>query len=378
MTGLHSSALGLPAQLGEGRRRVHPGRKNEPIDLYEAGMGGHTYRIPALTVAPDGGLLAFCERRRYGHTDSGEIDIVVRRSIDLGATWADPETVWADAGNTCGNPCPVVDESTGTIWLLATWNLGSDTESTIVRSNSADVRHPYVLGSTDNGVAWSDPRCLSQSARHPNWLWYATGPGNGIQLRTGRHRGRLIVPANHSVPTAQIADDLHHRSHVLISDDGGLSWSIGGIQPPRTNESAVAERGDGSIIQAMRNAFDGNRRALSISSDGGRSFGEPWLATELDTPPCQASLLRLDDDTLLFSSPRGPDRSHMTIWASDDGGATWPASHLIDAGPVGYSSLTPLPDRSIGLLYERGDGAAIRFSRHTYVPSPRDRASPRW
>jgi Neuraminidase (sialidase) len=59
---------------------------------FVAGVGGYTaYRIPALTVAPDGSLLAFAEGRRNSVGDSGEIDIVCRRSGDGGATWADAD-----------------------------------------------------------------------------------------------------------------------------------------------------------------------------------------------------------------------------------------------------------------------------------------------
>ncbi|MFC1795004.1 exo-alpha-sialidase, partial [Planctomycetota bacterium] len=111
--------------------------------LYYIGMPGYNrYRIPSLIVTKQGTLLAFCEGRTGG--DSGDIDTLVRRSEDGGITWGKSEVVWSDGSNTCGNPCPVVDQSTGRIYLLSTWNLGTDTESQIISWKSKDVRHPYV------------------------------------------------------------------------------------------------------------------------------------------------------------------------------------------------------------------------------------------
>ncbi len=99
-----------------------------------SGQGGyHTYRIPSLLVTATGTILAFCEGRRYSASDSGDIDIVLRRSTDNGDTWSEMQLV-ADAGpDVFGNPCPVQDRATGTIWLPLNWNLAEGSESQIVR-----------------------------------------------------------------------------------------------------------------------------------------------------------------------------------------------------------------------------------------------------
>ena len=44
---------------------------------------------------------------------------------------------------------------------------------------------------------------------------------------------------------------------------------------------------------------------------------------------------------------------------SEDEGATWPVSRVVHEGPAAYSSLVVLPDRSIGLLFERGQWLAV-------------------
>jgi len=76
------------------------------------------HRIPAVVVSTHGTILVFCEGRKYSQADYGDIDIVLKRSFDNGEKWQ-PMQIVADFGsNTIGNPSPVVDQDTGTIWLL--------------------------------------------------------------------------------------------------------------------------------------------------------------------------------------------------------------------------------------------------------------------
>ena len=95
--------------------------------VFAPGEGGYkAYRIPSLLSTPKGTVLAFCEDRKNGRGDSGDIDLLVKRSTDGGKSWSKSAVVWDDGENTCGNPCPVIDEATGVIHMLMTWNLGSD------------------------------------------------------------------------------------------------------------------------------------------------------------------------------------------------------------------------------------------------------------
>ena len=49
--------------------------------VYTSGQDGyHTYRIPALLVTKAGTLLAFCEGRRTGRGDHGDLDLLVKWS----------------------------------------------------------------------------------------------------------------------------------------------------------------------------------------------------------------------------------------------------------------------------------------------------------
>src|SRR5204863_3668194 len=102
---------------------VVPSRAEEPVQapVFVSGKEGyHTFRIPSLIVTKKGTLLAFCEGRKTSASDTGAIDLLLRRSLDGGKTWQKTQVVWEDRGNTCGNPCPLVDRDSGTIWLLMT------------------------------------------------------------------------------------------------------------------------------------------------------------------------------------------------------------------------------------------------------------------
>lgn len=110
-------------------------------DLFVAGRDSyHTYRIPALIRSKAGTLLAFCEGRKDSASDSGRIDLLLKRSADSGETWSSQQLVWGDGTNVCGNPTPVVDQNTGTIWLLMTWSLATDRERAILAGTSQSGR----------------------------------------------------------------------------------------------------------------------------------------------------------------------------------------------------------------------------------------------
>ncbi|HZT83050.1 MAG TPA: sialidase family protein [Gemmataceae bacterium] len=317
--------------------------------IFVAGEGGyHSYRIPSLIVTPKGTLLAFCEGRKNGRSDAGDIDLLLRRSLDGGKTWQPTQVVWDDGPNTCGNPCPVVERSTGTVWLLMTHNLGSDTEAMIVDGKSKGSRTVWVTKSTDDGKTWARPVEITRHVKNPEWTWYATGPGVGIQTKSGR----LIIPCDN-----QVSKRKTQQAHIIYSDDKGTTWKLGGVVGPGCDECQVAELADGSLLLNIRSYRGRHRRLVSVSKDGGLTWSEPADDPALVEPVCQASLIRYPGEKggLLFSNPASTKREKMTVRLSRDGGKTWPAARVLHAGPAAYSCLTVLPGGSIGCLYERGD-----------------------
>jgi sialidase-1 len=326
-------------------------------DVFTSGTEGyHTFRIPALVVSPKGTLLAFCEGRKIGRGDHGDIDLVLKRSTDGGQSWQEMQIVYEEGGEekiTIGNPCPVVDADTGTIWLPFT------------RDND-DV---LVTSSDDDGVTWSKPRVITSSVKGDDWDWYATGPGNGIQLTRGEHKGRLVIPCDHRVKEKGEWNQAG-RSHVFYSDDHGRTWQLGGATDWAMNECAVVELADGRLMLNMRSYRGKKRRGVAISDDGGDTWSEVSDDATLVEPVCQASLIRYtwpDGDgknLLLFSNPASESaRVRLTVRASRDDGATWPVSRLLYEGSSAYSSMAVLGDGQIGVLYERDDYGRISLAR---------------
>jgi sialidase-1 len=289
--------------------------------------------------------------------------------------------VWDDGPNTCGNPCPVVDETTGTTWLLLTHNPGATGEARIIEGKAGGTRTVWVSRSTDDGKTWAPPVDTTASAKDPAWGWYATGPGVGIQIQHGSHRGRLVVPCDYS---SQVSGSTPGKpttetgSHVIYSDDHGQTWKLGGWVRPQMNESQVVELSDseGGLLLNMRNTTKANVRAQSRSHDGGQTWTAPEFLPELVEARCQGSLLRYDwpdgkeGGRLLFSNPASPRRRDLVVRVSRDDGKTWPVFKTLYEGPAAYSCLTVLPDKMIGCLYECGRTNA--YEKITFARFPLD------
>lgn len=351
-----------------------PAAAPEFTTVFAAGIEGyHTYRIPVLIVTTNQTMLAFCEGRKAGRGDAGDIDVLLKRSSDGGRTWSAPQLVWSDGENTCGNPAPVVDRRTGVIWLLLTWNLGTDHEREIDAGRSRNTRRVFVTQSADDGKTWAQPRDITAAVKKPDWRWYATGPVNGIQLERGAHSGRLVIPCNHSAPNPTNAALAVSRSHVIYSDDHGQTWQMGGSEDELTNESTIVELADGRLLHNLRSYRGRQQRASAVSADGGLTWSPVRDEPELPEPVCQASLFRYSSPgdnvrgRILFSNPASGDRrENLSVKLSYDEGQTWPVKKTLWQGPAAYSGLAVLTDQSIACLFESGDKSpyeTIRLAR---------------
>jgi sialidase-1 len=331
----------------------------EPLawtDVFTAGGDGyHTFRIPAIVATRRGTLLAFCEGRKRGRGDAGDIDLVLRRSADQGKTWGKLQLVHEEGGDqeiTIGNPAPVVDQESGFIWL------------TLTRNND-DV---LVTHSEDDGLTWAEPRAITGDVKAKDWNWYATGPGNGIQLARGKHAGRLVIPSDHRVAGADDWKNTGH-SHVIYSDDHGRTWKRGDPTPSAgMNECAVIERADGTLLLNMRSYRGRACRAVATSADGGQTWSESSDDETLIEPVCQASMIRYswpgdgEKSRILFVNPAGQKRNTLTIRLSEDEGQTWRVKKLLYEGSAAYSGVIALSGGRVGVIYERDDYQHISFT----------------
>ena len=328
--------------------------------LFVGGTDGYAkYRIPSLLVAANGDILAFCEGRRDGPSDSGQIELVCKRSSDHGATWSAQRVIVTEPEMTCGNPCPVLVRETGEIVMALTKNRADGPES-MIRQGQAP-RTAWTMRSADHGRSWSAPEEITAQVKCSSWQWYATGPGHGLQLASGR----LVIPCDHSV--MKVADKARGGSHLIYSDDQGRTWHIGAILSLPGNESCVLQCDDGSLYLNCRTNATIGVRTWGRSYDDGLSFLEEGLHEELIEPRrynggCQASLLQVPAPTgqgtwMLFCNPATDEavRRRLAIRVSTDQGRTWDGGIVVHEGPAGYSDLALTGDGSLLCLYEQGD-----------------------
>lgn len=332
----------LDAFLGEPELNIEP--------VFEGG------RFPNVVVTMKGTILATW----------GTPHIRAKRSEDGGKTWSDDITI-AKSGIHGGGT--TVDETTGDILAFV------------------EEKHPpaplTVYRSKDDGKTWqAEPVTI-----HPD------GEGNmpsmhmnehGITLRHGKHKGRLLKPSRHyGEGNRPVSLFPTHYTNAMYSDDGGKTWRTSDPFPENgTGEACVAELSDGRIYYNSRRhwAPEGKnplRRWTALSDDGGARWKDARICEVLPDGPqdtnygCMGGLVRLPiqgKDILIYSncdSPRG--RSHGTVWASFDGGKTWPLKRQVHEGGFAYSSLTAgrpgtPSEGSIYLHFESGGSKVARFN----------------
>jgi sialidase-1 len=327
------------------------------------------YRIPGLVVTPKGTVLAYSEARKNNSSDWGEIEIHLRRSTDGGKTWADSQHIAhhgarlegnprkAEGGEkeqTVNNPVAIVDRETGAIEFLYCINYA----------------RCYSMRSNDDGLTWSQPVDITASfepfrAKY-DWKVIATGPGHGIQLKSGR----LVVPI--WLAYGAVGDHKPSAAGTLYSDDHGKTWQAGDLCLPNEgdfgdpNETMITELSDGRVMLVSRSVSKANRKLITTSADGATGWTTPVFHDQLWEPICMASIATHPSGVLLFSNPhtlgRAKDgqeipagrgkRENLCIKLSRDDGKTWPINKVLDPGKAAYSDLAILPDGTVLCLYE--------------------------
>ncbi|QQL45885.1 sialidase family protein [Sulfuriroseicoccus oceanibius] len=363
--------------LEDGRTMSPPSTSPSPMRLayaiHKQGQHNcHTFRIPALTKANDGSLLAVYDMRYNSARDLQEhMDIGLSRSTDGGQTWAPPVPIM-DMGeyggkpqkeNGCSDPGILVDTQTGEIIVTACWTHGKPNTHQWVGKGSEPGHEIGVstqfmaVRSSDHGRTWSQPENWTQSIKDPAWYLFAPAPGNGITMSNGT----LVIPTQGRDANG------HPFSNITWSKDRGKTWHVSSPARTNTTECAVAQLSDGSLMLSMR---DNRNRHLKDHTNGRavattRDLGETWQKHSADhgllpEPVCMASLISttLPDGrhVLLFSNPRDKHhRRNMTIQLSLDDGKSWPQQRhiLLDEGRgYGYSSLVMIDAQTIGIVYE--------------------------
>ena len=375
---------GLMAALwaGLGAAALHGAGAPAPefFDVFRAGKDGYpSVRIPAVTVARGGAVLAFAEGRQ-ARRDQAANQIILKRSRDGGRSWGPVQVVAADGSNSLNNPVAVTDLPGGRIFMMyqrIPAHLREASRAIETGYEGTNVYRNLLVWSDDDGATWTRPLDVTRSTKRPQGATtLAGGPGTGIQLTRGPHRGRLIIPFNEG-PYWQ------WNNFAVFSDDHGASWQCGenvpGVFVPDAklgrrscvNEAQMVELSDGSVRLNTRQFAGTKVRKTSVSRDGGRTWTPVEDAPELRDPSCNAGLLRYSFDgpggrgVILFSGPDSAKRDTGTIHLSRDDGLTWPARRVLWPGSFAYSAMIRLADGAVGCLFEADSMDRIVFARVT-------------
>ena len=325
--------------------------------------GVAAYRIPGLVTTHSGSLIAVYDIRHASARDlQGDIVIGISRSTDGGLTW-EPMMVAMSMGeygglsraeNGVGDPCILLDETTGDLMVFAAWVHGKGGKTAWWSAGDgfepADTPQLLMVRSSDEGRTWSKPVNLTRQVKRPQWLFTFQAPGRGITMADGT----LVVPFQHQEP------DRTPEAGIMFSHDHGRTWQVSASAKTNTTESQVAEVAPGRLLLSIRDNR-GTGRAMYETRDMGKTWTPHVADGQLPDPVCMASLLHvpasensLGRDILLFANPADQkDRCNMTLRISYDGGVTWPGSVLLDEGESwGYSCLTMIDPATVGILYE--------------------------
>lgn len=375
---------------------MQPDSARAKTPVFVAGEGGYPfYRIPAATrlvKGPRAGrILAFAEGRAT-LADNGVNDIVLRTSDDGGASWSPVRTLCDLAGRSLNNPCVVeVREGprAGRVLVMFQSYAEGCGEACVTEGFEATpdaeggkdtICRTLLIHSDDGGDSWSAPREVTREVKRPvRATSLASGPGVGIQLAHGPHKGRLVMPFNEGPYD-------RWRVYAAYSDDGGDSWTIGDPAPDDArglaNEVQMFERADGAVVLNARQFHGAKRRKMAVSTDGGATWTRLADVPDLPDPSCMAGVLSLDGSTVVFTGCDSESRRALgTVWISRDGGGSWPEKLLVE--PQGFAYSVPVDlgrgadgRREVGILYEGAGYRRIEFVRVSLPPAPPAAAAP--
>ena len=334
--------------------------------------GSRYYRIPGLTTAKNGWLVAVTDKRYGSETDlPNNIDVVARVSKDNGRTWTEPviiagtPTLGGDYGH--GDPAIVTDRVTGDIIVLVTSKVG------FFGGTPTNPPLTKVIISHDNGLTWDAPIDITSSIYGATCSdpvrsqYYSLFVSSGSFMQT--RDGVLMAVA----PVRTTSSDAHStfEAHIISSADHGKTWTMSDVCVlTDADESKIVELDNGDLLVASRH---GGYRYYSVSSDGGKTWSPRSTWTDLYEPNCNGDMIRYTavgdgakKNRLLHSIPNAGSRKNVTVFLSTDEGKTWPVKKVICPTGSAYSSLTILHDGTVGCYYEENaleGGFQMRYVR---------------
>ena len=241
----------------------------------------------------------------------------------------------------------------------------------------SNTNYLWMSYSDDDGKTWSAPKDITYGIRK-DWMHFlGTGPGTGIALHSGPHKGRLVIPAYTTNNVSYLGGS--QSSRVIYSDDHGETWHAGeavndnrpvGNQtihsstmnnPSAQNtESTVVQLNNGDLKLFMR-GLTGDLQ-VATSKDGGATW-EKDVKRYSDVKDVYVQMsavhtVQNGKEYIVLSNAGGPGRYNGLVHLAQveaNGDLTWLKHNPIQSGKFAYNSLQDLGNGEFGLLYEHAD-----------------------
>ena len=296
--------------------------------LFEKQRLFNDQRYPNVVVTNKGTVIAVW----------GNSGVTIRRSEDGGKSWGKPITI-AEKGYNGGGT--IVDTGSGDILIFV------------------EDRQPpaplTVYRSKDDGKTWNSQETIIKKDLNGNNPSMHMNE-SGITLEFGPKKGRLLRATRFYGSNEREAEWSKHYTNAIYSDDGGVNWKTSSPFPENgTGEAALVQLSDGRVYYNSRVHWPerpNNRRRREAWSDDGGETWKKWKIIEAlpdgdqgRAYGCMAGMVRIpsnDKDIIIFSNldTDASVRERVSVWASLDGGKTWPVKRLVDPDRSGYSSLS--------------------------------------
>ena len=267
----------------------------------------------------------------------------------------------------------------------------------------SNTNYLWMSYSDDDGKTWSAPKDITHGIRK-DWMHFlGTGPGTGIALRTGPHKGRLVIPVYTTNNVSYLSGS--QSSRVIYSDDHGETWQAGeavndnrpvGNQTihsstmnnpgAQNTESTVVQLNNGDLKLFMR-GLTGDLQ-VATSHDGGATWDkEIKRYPQVKDVYVQMSAIHTmheGKEYILLSNAGGPGRNNGLVHLArveENGELTWLKHNPIQSGKFAYNSLQELGNGEYGLLYEHADGNqndyTLSYKKFNWDFLSKDRISPK-
>lgn len=261
----------------------------------------------------------------------------------------------------------------------------------------------WMSYSDDDGKTWSAPQDITPMVKADWMKFLGVGPGVGITLRTGPHKGRIVVP----VYTTNRANHLNgsQSSRIIYSDDHGKTWHMGGgvndnrtlydgtVVDSSTMSNYYAQNTEASVVQLNNGDLKLFMRGLTedlqvaTSHDGGLTWDnnvERYDVPDVYVQMAATHTVQNGKEYILLANANGPGRKNGYIRVArveEDGQLTWLHHHLIQEGEYAYNSLQQIGPDEFGLLYEHhapgGVPYTLSFKKFNWDFLTKERISPK-